>query len=82
MPNSYVSYGQNDTGGAYYPVGSPISGFGGGAVFAEGYTGIGWLKNVYVLTRDFWDSTYTTPYSGQLFPTGGNTGGPGQIFPF
>ncbi|MFZ0232418.1 MAG: hypothetical protein WA306_09390 [Candidatus Acidiferrales bacterium] len=45
--------------------------------------GMTWLKNVAVLTRDFWDSTQTTPYSGQLYPVP-NTGGTqtGQVYPY
>lgn len=78
----FRSFGQFDTGGAHYPLPGPIMYFNGGAVFAEGYNGIGWLKNVFFMSRDFWDDEMTTPYSGQLFPTGGNSGGPGQVYPF
>lgn len=44
--------------------------------------GLTFMKNVLVLTRDFWAPSQGTPYSGQIFPTGGNSGGPGQVFPF
>jgi hypothetical protein len=61
-------------GGAVPPL------FGGGGYYFYGMT---WLKNVLCLTRDFWDSTLTTPYSGQIFPVP-NSGGTqnGQIYPF
>jgi hypothetical protein len=51
-------------------------------LFASWY-GMTWLKSVAVLTRDFWDYTQTSPYSGQLFPVP-NTGGTqtGQIYPY
>ena len=54
--------------------------FAGG--FAGGYVGITWMKNVFVLTRDYWNLSLGTPYSGQLFPHGGNAPGPGQVFPY
>ena len=53
-----------------------------GDIFLGGYTGLTFMKNVFVLPRDYWDKALSTPYSGQLFPTGGNSGGPGQVFPF
>lgn len=53
-----------------------------GDIFLGGYTGLAFMKNVFVLPRDYWDKALSTPYSGQLFPTGGNSGGPGQVFPF
>lgn len=56
-----------------------------GSIFLNGYTGIPWLKNVYLLTRDYWDSgSYSrgTPYSGQLYPVGAGTGSPGQMYPY
>jgi hypothetical protein len=53
-----------------------------GYIFAGSYTGIPWLKNVYMLSRDYWDSALSTPYSGQLFPVGPGEGGPGQIYPY
>ena len=53
-----------------------------GDIFLGGYTGLTFMKNVFVLPRDHWDNALSTPYSGQLFPTGGNSGGPGQVFPF
>jgi|HubBroStandDraft_1064217.scaffolds.fasta_scaffold28152_3 hypothetical protein len=61
-------------GGAVPPL------FGGGGYYFYGLT---WLKNIMVLTRDYWDPTLTTPYSGQLYPVP-NTGGTqtGQIYPF
>jgi hypothetical protein len=48
-----------------------------------GFFGLTWLKNVAVLTRDYWDESLTTPYSGQLFPVP-NSGGTttGQIYPY
>jgi hypothetical protein len=53
-----------------------------GDLFLGGYLGLTFMKNVFVLSRDFWDTALSTPYSGQLFPTGGNSGGPGQVYPF
>jgi hypothetical protein len=48
-----------------------------------GWYGLTWLKNIAVLTRDYWDESLTTPYSGQLYPVP-NTGGTqnGQIYPY
>ncbi len=47
------------------------------------FLGLAWLKNIVCLTRDTWDESLTTPYSGQLFPVP-NTGGTqtGQIYPY
>jgi hypothetical protein len=53
-----------------------------GFIFAGLYTGIPWLKNVYMMSRDYWDTSLSTPYSGQLFPVGPGEGGPGQIYPY
>ena len=52
------------------------------SIFNDGYVGMKWLKNVFCLLRDYWDATLSTPYSGQLFPPGSGTGGPGQIYPY
>ncbi len=86
MANTFLDYGVNDTGGGWYPTTQPF-GFGGIAgnllyMFFGGYVGLTWMKNVFMMTRDFWDSSLGTPYSGQLYPTGGNSGGPGQVYPF
>ena len=53
-----------------------------GDIFLEGYVGLLFLKNVFVLPRDYWDKALSTPYSGQLFPVGPGEGGPGQIYPY
>lgn len=53
-----------------------------GDLFLGGYTGLPWLKDVYMLSRDYWDKALSTPYSGQLFPVGPGEGGPGQIYPY
>lgn len=48
-----------------------------------GFYGLTWLKNIAVLTRDYWDESLTTPYSGQLWPLsypGSIT--TGQLYPF
>jgi hypothetical protein len=52
------------------------------SIFTGGFSGITWAKTVFILTRDVWAIQQTTPYSGQLFPTGGNSGGPGEVYPF
>ncbi|HZQ25256.1 MAG TPA: hypothetical protein VFA89_20885 [Terriglobales bacterium] len=50
-------------------------------------TAAGWLpklfaRSVYTMVRDYWDSALSTPYSGQIFPTGAAKGTQaGQIFP-
>jgi hypothetical protein len=82
--SSYLDYGANDSGGAFYPTQPPGFGIVGlvGNALTGGYTGLTWMKNVFVLVRDYWDTGLSTPYSGQIFPTGGNSGGPGQIFPY
>jgi hypothetical protein len=49
---------------------------------AAGYTGPTFLKAIYVFVRDFWDKSLSTPYSGQIFPTGQSQGTTGQIYPF
>jgi len=53
-----------------------------GDIFLDGYTGVNFMKNVFVLPRDHWDTALSTPYSGQLFPTGAGQGTPGQVYPF
>lgn len=56
-----------------------------GYVFEGNYTGLSWLKNVFMMSRDYWDSgaySRSTPYSGQLFPVGPGQGGSGQIYPY
>lgn len=53
-----------------------------GDIFLGGYTGLAWMKNVFVLSRDYWDTALSTPYSGQLFPVGAGQGTPGQVYPF
>jgi hypothetical protein len=74
MPVTYVGYS------GHYPVFS-----GATLVFTPGvgtYQGLTFMKNVFAMTRDYWDTSLSTPYKGQLFPTGGNSGGPGQVFPY
>jgi hypothetical protein len=53
-----------------------------GVYFRDGFRGMTWMKNVVTMTRDFWDKSLGTPYSGQLFPHGGNSPSPGQVFPY
>lgn len=51
-------------------------------VFDGGYVGIKYLKNVFMFVTGYFDSSLSTPFGGQIFPTGGNSGGPsGQIYP-
>jgi hypothetical protein len=45
-------------------------------------SGLTFMKGVFTLVREYWPPSLSTPYSGQIFPTGGNSGGPGQVFPF
>lgn len=47
-----------------------------------GFVGATFMKNVFILTRDYWTISLSSPYVGQIFPTGGNSGGPGQVYPF
>lgn len=85
MPITFGWLGQGDSGGDYMAA-SNLQYFGparvAGHVFDGGYVGLTWMKNVFCLSRDYWQSVLSTPYSGQLWPTGGKTGGPGQVFPF
>ena len=53
-----------------------------GDIFLEGYVGLLFMKNVFMLPRDYWDKALSTPYSGQLFPVGPGEGGPGQVYPY
>jgi len=43
---------------------------------------ITWMKAIFMFTREFWSPSLSTPYSGQLYPTGGGVGGPGQVYPY
>lgn len=76
----FVTVSSPATNSAVYPVDSGLIGKYG--AFNGGYQGMTFCKNIFVLQRDFWDTSLSTPYSGQLFPTGGNSGGPGQVYPF
>jgi hypothetical protein len=76
----FVTVNSPATNVAVLPVDGPTTGKFG--IFNGGYTGMTFMKNVFVLTRDFWDSGLSTPYSGQIFPTGGNSGGPGSVYPY
>lgn len=51
-------------------------------VLTGGYKGLTFMKNVFVLTRDYWDTSLSNPYVGQVFPHAGNAGSPGQVFPY
>jgi len=97
MPTTAKGYGDGDGGAAVMgvvPAGISIAivgtvvgaGYsvtlGGTLVAINGYRGIPWLKNVFVMIRDYWDLSLSTPFAGQLFPTGGNSGGPGQVYPY
>ena len=55
----------------------------GGPILNNGYPGMTWMKNCYVIPRDFWPDTLSEPYAGQLWPVP-NSGGAqsGQTFPF
>lgn len=55
---------------------------GFGFTLKGGFKGLTWMKNVVVMSRDYWDISLGTPYSGQLFPHGGNSPSPGQVFPY
>lgn len=48
----------------------------------DGYMGMSFMKNVFVMCRDIWGNTIGTPYSGQLFPPDGGPGSKGQSSPF
>lgn len=37
------------------------------------YRGFAFMQNVFVMIRDFWDASMSTPYTGQIFPTGAFT---------
>lgn len=85
MSNKWIA--EDDAGGEYiFGAGAADQFFSSmaatGATFNGGYVGLSFMKNVFCLSRDFWHNSLSTPYSGQLWPTGGKTGGPGQVFPF
>jgi hypothetical protein len=55
----------------------------GAPILTNGYPGVTWMKNCYVIPRDFWPDSLSQPYAGQLWPlpnTGGATSG--QTFPY
>jgi hypothetical protein len=82
MDSSGVYVGQPSSPAPFPPTpgGSVPPLFGGGGYYFYGLT---WLKNVVLLTRDYWDESLTNPASGQLFPVP-NSGGTqtGQIYPY
>jgi hypothetical protein len=91
MAVTYQWLGQGDTSGDWmdsnsYYTGSPTSANSGamvGHIFDGGYKGLSWMLNVFLLPRDFWQKSLSTPYSGQTFPTpatGGNASG--QTYPY
>jgi hypothetical protein len=41
-----------------------------------------WMKTVWAICVGFWQPSQSTPYSGQVYPTGGNGGGVGQTYPY
>lgn len=47
---------------------------------SSAFNGLTWMRVVYTLVKEYWDSI--SPYRGQLFPSGNNTKGPGQAFPY
>jgi hypothetical protein len=53
---------------------------GAAAVFG-GWSSLSWCKNILTIMFPFFDKSLSTPYSGQLFPTGVSVGNAGQVFP-
>jgi hypothetical protein len=53
-----------------------------GQIFNGGYTGLTWLKNIFSFATPYWATALSTPFSGQIFPTGGNSNGTGQTYPY
>jgi hypothetical protein len=80
--NSSLIYWQDQGASASTPPNYVPAGPGGPPI-ANTYLGLTWMKNVYILTRDYWDISLSSPYVGQLWPVP-NTGGAqsGQTFPF
>ena len=91
--NQYGGLGQYDTAGEWldntgiyfggsvnvrYTVGS---GFSGWSSNNNGYVGLSWLQNVFVLTRAAWCKFLGNPAGGQVWPTGGGVAGNGQVNP-
>jgi hypothetical protein len=92
MSTSYEWLGQGDTSGNWMdssgvyvgqPTNTPPFPPSSTPYLFAGHLGLTWLKNIMVLTRDYWDPSLTTPYSGQLYPVP-NTGGTqtGQVYPY
>src|SRR6516164_8743541 len=53
---------------------------GAGSAFT-GLKTLGWLKTIFTMYFPFFSKELSTPYSGQLFPTGVSVGSAGQVFP-
>lgn len=78
-----------DGSGVYFSqpnwlVGGPSNYYLAGIVdntFRDGYHGIK-NTNIIAMIRIFWDTSLSTPFKGQLFPVGGNSGSPKQVYPF
>jgi hypothetical protein len=84
MSTTILGPGYSDGGSLYAASsGAASSGSDGPSdIFDGGYVGVKWLKNMYAFVVGYFDSSLSTPYGGQIFPTGGNSGGStGQIFP-
>jgi hypothetical protein len=79
---AFVGPGSGDTGGFYLSHFDQVNNKIIWSAYIGTYLGLTWMKNVWVITRDFWDKSLSTPYSGQLYPTGGNNPGPGQVYPY
>jgi hypothetical protein len=84
MPTTIQGPGLGDGGSLYMATsGAAAAGSDGPAeVFDGGYVGIKFLKNIFAYVTAYFDSSLSTPFGGQIFPTGGNKGGTGgQIYP-
>lgn len=72
MANTYVPYGANDTGGAFLPpqsvIAAPVS--YDTIAFKDGYTGMTWMKAIFTMWFPYFNKAESTPFSGQLYPTG------------
>jgi hypothetical protein len=72
-------------GGSLYMAASGAAAAGSSGpsdIFDGGYAGIKFLKNIFAYVTAYFDSSLSTPYGGQIFPTGGKGGTTGgQIFP-
>ena len=73
-----------DTGStlAHYPIQNTVPSIPSAGIFQNGYRGLVWCKSIFSMLFGYFDKAMSTPYSGQVFPTGSAQVGNGQAFPF